>query len=195
MPLLPRGALRGALAALPSSLLACLETHQLMAKVVFATVGTTQFDGLVDALLSDEVMALLAEHGYTELRLQVGHGTEPRIPASPPLQVAWYRFKDGLSADMAESALLISHAGAGSILEGLRLGKLLLVVVNDQLMHNHQQELAHALAEQRHLVATTPGQLRDELQRLLERPPALLPYPEVDPTLFPRFLTGVLGLV
>eukprot|EP00964_Phaeocystis_antarctica_P105106 scaffold70187_cov60-Phaeocystis_antarctica.AAC.4 len=140
-------------------------------------------------------MALLAEHGYTELRLQVGHGTEPRIPASPPLQVEWYRFKDGLSADMAESALLISHAGAGSILEGLRLGKLLLVVVNDQLMHNHQQELAHALAEQRHLVATTPGQLRDELQRLLERPPALLPYPEVDPTIFPRFLTGVLGLV
>ena len=166
-----------------------------MAKVVFATVGTTQFDGLVDALLSDEVLALLAEHGYTELRLQVGHGTEPSIPASPPLKVKWYRFKDGLSADMAESALLISHAGAGSILEGLRLGKLLVVVVNDQLMHNHQQELAHALAEQRHLVATTPGQLRGELQRLLERPPALLPYPEADPTLFPRFLTGVLGLV
>jgi beta-1,4-N-acetylglucosaminyltransferase len=166
-----------------------------MAKVVFATVGTTQFDGLVDALLSDEVLVLLAEHGYTELRLQVGHGTEPSIPASPPLKVKWYRFKDGLSADMAESALLISHAGAGSILEGLRLGKLLLVVVNDQLMHNHQQELAHALAEQRHLVATTPGLLRDELQRLLERPPALLPYPEADPTLFPRFLTGVLGLV
>ena len=166
-----------------------------MAKVAFATVGTTQFDGLVETLLSGEVLALLAKHGYTELRLQVGRGTEPKIPASPPLKVEWYRIKESLSADMAESALLISHAGAGSILEGLRLHKLLLVVVNDQLMHNHQQELAHALAEQRHLVATTPGQLRDELERVLERPPALLPYPEADPTLFPCFLTGALGLV
>ena len=96
---------------------------------------------------------------------------------------------------MTESALLISHAGAGSILEGLRLRKLLLVVVNDQLMHNHQQELAHALAEQKHLVATTPSRLRDELQQMLQKPPALLPYPDADPTLFPRFLTGALGLV
>ena len=122
-------------------------------------------------------------------------GTEPTVPSLPPLKVEWYRFKESLSPDMTESALLISHAGAGSILEGLRLRKLLLVVVNDQLMHNHQQELAHALAEQKHLVATTPSRLRDELQQMLEKPPALLPYPDADPTLFPRFLTGALGLV
>ena len=166
-----------------------------MTKVAFATVGTTQFDVLIETLLSDQALALLARHGFTHLRLQVGRGTEPTLPSLPPLKVEWYRFKESLSPDMTESALLISHAGAGSILEGLRLRKLLLLVVNDQLMHNHQQELAHALAEQKHLVATTPSRLRDELQQMLEKPPALLPYPDADPTLFPRFLTGALGLV
>ena len=38
------------------------------------------------------------------------------------------------------------------------------------------------------------NQLREQLQWLLERPPTLVPYQEVDATLFPRFLNGVLGL-
>ena len=98
---------------------------------------------------------------------------EPTVPASPPLKVEWYRFKDSLSADMAGCDLLISHAGAGSVTEGLRLRK---------------------LAEDKHLIATTPGRLADDLRALFAKPPALVPYPEADGTLFPRFLTGVLGL-
>ena len=163
-------------------------------RTAFATVGTTQFDALIALLLDDDVLQLFAKHGYMRLLLQVGRGAEPVVPASPPLQVEWYRLKDTLSTDMAECDLLISHAGAGSIVEGMRLQKLLLVVVNDELMHNHQQELAHALADEKHLIATKPGQLREQLQRLLERPPTLVPYQEADATLFPRFPNGVLGL-
>jgi len=163
-------------------------------RTAFATVGTTQFDVLITTLLADDVLQLFAKHGYTRLLLQVGRGAEPVVPESPPLRVEWYRFKDTLSTDMAECALLISHAGAGSIVEGMKLRKLLLVVVNDQLMHNHQEELAHALADEKHLIATTPGKLREQLQPLLERPPTLVPYQEADATLFPRFLNGVLGL-
>jgi len=41
-------------------------------------------------------------------------------------------------------------------MEGLTLGKPLVVVVNDELMGNHQTELATELAAQGHLIHTTP---------------------------------------
>ena len=46
-------------------------------------------------------------------------------------------------------------AGSGSILESLTLGKPLVVAINEQLMDNHQIELAHQLAQDNHLVYTT----------------------------------------
>ena len=44
---------------------------------------------------------------------------------------------------MRNASLIISHAGAGSIMEGLSLNKLMLVVINSSLMVNHQTELAY----------------------------------------------------
>ena len=44
-----------------------------------------------------------------------------------------YRFKDTLKDDMNKSSLIISHCGAGSILEALEMEKPLIVVVNDTL--------------------------------------------------------------
>ena len=38
----------------------------------------------------------------------------------------------------AEAALIISHAGSGSLFEALALGRPLLAVPNGLLMHNHQ---------------------------------------------------------
>lgn len=52
---------------------------------------------------------------------------------------------------MRNASLIISHAGAGSIMEGLSLNKLMLVVINSSLMVNHQTELAYALSKRRHL--------------------------------------------
>ena len=62
---------------------------QEMSRVVFATVGTTQFDALIKVLLTDETLALLAGQGYDCLRLQVGRGSEPTMPSQPPLKVEW----------------------------------------------------------------------------------------------------------
>lgn len=162
---------------------------------VFATVGTTEFDGLVQAVLSDDILSLLSSQGYRQLTLQLGRGPEPSIPPAAPLEITWYRFKPSLEEDMRSADLLVSHAGAGSILEGMRLGATMVVVVNDTLMHNHQQELAEELGNRQHLLATTPSALGDTLQKLGgSRPKWLQPLPPVDTAAFPAFLESALGL-
>ena len=164
--------------------------------IAFATVGTTSFEGLVDRLLSTEILDLLARQGYSRLVMQLGRGPEPTLPASSPIQITWYRFKPSLDDDMRSADLIISHAGAGSILEGMRLGALMIVVVNDTLMHNHQQELAEELRARQHLLATTPSGLLDALRELDGgRPPWLQKFPAADGTVFPRFMAGALGMV
>ena len=163
-------------------------------RTVFATVGTTQFDALIRTLCSPDVLAALAAAGYTALRLQVGHGAAPPEVVDPPLAFEWYRFKPSLADDMRTAALIISHAGAGSILEGLRQRATMVVVVNDSLMHNHQEELAHEMHSRRHLVATVPSELLATLRQLPQLVSTLEPLPEGDPGAFARFLTAELGL-
>ena len=102
-------------------------------KYAFVTVGTTQFEALATAMLSEPVLEILAAQGFQRLVLQLGRGPEPELPAAAPLQIDWYRFKPSLAEDMRGAGLIVSHAGAGSILEGMRLGSLMVVVVNDSL--------------------------------------------------------------
>ena len=96
-----------------------------------------------------------------------------------------YQFKPSLRQDMEDADLIISHAGAGSIMEGMELcaaanvnqkpstgnhwQKKLVVVTNAALMHGHQSELADALEARGHLfVVRDPRELlqEDTLKRI-----------------------------
>jgi beta-1,4-N-acetylglucosaminyltransferase len=143
--------------------------------MVFVTVGTTQFDSLIATLDDPACIAALKSHGFTSVRIQLGRGSVVptnigAIPAPEPsagskftfpvaaepgiVAVDYYRVKPSaeLWADVDHASLVISHAGAGSIVEALQRRKPLVVVVNDALMGNHQTEVADALAEMNHLV-------------------------------------------
>ncbi|KAI9788416.1 MAG: N-acetylglucosaminyldiphosphodolichol N-acetylglucosaminyltransferase catalytic subunit alg13 [Peltula sp. TS41687] len=56
------------------------------------------------------------------------------------------------TAYTVEEGVVLSHAGTGSILDALRIDVPLIVVPNPDLLDNHQQELAEALAEQGYAV-------------------------------------------
>ncbi|KAF9927366.1 N-acetylglucosaminyldiphosphodolichol N-acetylglucosaminyltransferase catalytic subunit alg13 [Mortierella alpina] len=129
-----------------------------MARNVFVTVGSTRFDKLVAVASSPSFLHLLHQLGYSHLTLQHGKSPIPPHPCATPsdqAHLAPYSYKSSLQQDMENADLIISHAGSGSILEALRLKKKLIVVVNEDLMDNHQQELGSALHEQNHLVCTS----------------------------------------
>lgn len=81
------------------------------------------------------------------------------------LRVIAYKFQPSLQPDMESADLIMSHAGAGSILESMLLRKPVIVIVNDELMDNHQAELAVELHRLGHVVCGAPrdvvGLLRD----------------------------------
>ncbi|VDL16231.1 unnamed protein product [Hymenolepis diminuta] len=119
---------------------------------VFVTVGTTLFDDLIEVVNTKKFHIALFNLGYKKLFIQYGNGSiVPSIPDSP-LEVDAFRYKTNLSSIFSESCLVISHGGAGTCMEALNPpGKRkLIIVVNENLMNNHQEELASALYEEKH---------------------------------------------
>mmetsp|Transcript_14549 Transcript_14549/g.24070 ORF Transcript_14549/g.24070 Transcript_14549/m.24070 type:complete len:168 (+) Transcript_14549:151-654(+) len=164
-----------------------------MGGTVFVTVGTTLFDELIRILDSKQAHTLLFRKGYTRLLMQIGKGShEPGLSQVPGFQVEFYRYKPTLAEDYRNASLIISHAGAGSIMESLELRKPLVVVVNELLMNNHQTEIASELAECGHLVHAVCSNLLDVLagadfsKRVLLLPP--------DTKRFARIVDEVMGI-
>ncbi|KAL6777120.1 hypothetical protein ACKKBF_B20285 [Auxenochlorella protothecoides x Auxenochlorella symbiontica] len=140
---------------------------------VFLTVGTTRFDALVEAVDSTAVAAVLRRRGYTHLTMQIGAAAfqgSRLLPAGTTrgvlpdgLVVEWFDYSPSLAAHVAGAALVVSHAGAGSVFEALVAGVPVVAVPNPQLMDDHQAELARKLEGAGVLVAATLGTLEHVL--------------------------------
>ncbi|XP_055321987.1 UDP-N-acetylglucosamine transferase subunit ALG13 homolog [Sitodiplosis mosellana] len=149
---------------------------------VFVTVGTTQFEDLVDVILSDEILTLLQSCQCKFLRIQHGAGKKinamkmERVENRFGIKLDCYDFKANILSDITWSDLVISHAGAGSCIEVLTHRKPLIVVVNDKLMHNHQTELAQQLFIDGHLLYCSPHTLTETLADLNKKVTSLKPY-------------------
>ncbi|XP_072960199.1 uncharacterized protein [Typha angustifolia] len=162
-------------------------------RTVFVTVGTTCFDALVKAVDSRQVKEALFRKGYTDLLIQMGRGTyiPLKVSGNESLSMDYFTFSPSIANYLRSASLIISHAGAGSIFETLRLGKPLIVVVNADLMDNHQSELAEELADRKHLFCAHPQTLRETIEAMdLE---TLLPYPLGDPMPIASLMNKFLG--
>jgi len=99
------------------------------------------------------------------------------------LTVRWFRFTSEIDVHVGNASLVISHAGAGSILNALRKEKRLLVVVNEDLMNNHQRELADAMAEHDYILGVAdlhnlPNAVASAVT--FKGAGAVTPYPQAD---------------
>ena len=169
-------------------------------RTVFVTVGTTEFSGLIKAVDGEHLHAELLKQGFSRLIVQYGRGAyRPSrgkgLEHSSSLVVESYDFKPTLDDDLDAADLIISHAGAGSILETLRRKKQLIVVVNDQLMDNHQLELAEELADRKYLLyAENPSGLCGVLAGYSSHAGNLVKYPVPDATPFHALITQEVGV-
>jgi len=165
------------------------------------TVGTTKFDALIQAVDTPEVAAAILDRGYDRLVMQVGDGAyKPRVlvPAGEGsamstggLHVEHFDYAPGLAQHIDGAALVISHAGAGSLFEALAAGKKVVAVPNSLLMHNHQAELAEHLAAMGCCAACEPAGLLETLRRLDLA--ALVPYERGGPAGIAAAINRVMG--
>lgn len=169
---------------------------------IFVTVGTTKFDSLIESITSKPVLASLQAHNCKYMTIQIGKGAEicdsikKLALVNYGIEIDWYRFKPSIADDMNTADLIISHAGAGSCMEALNAKKLLIVVINETLMDNHQIELAEQLYNDKYLLYCTPETLTDTLVTLNDKSKDLRQFESTEPNLvrFINCLDGIMGI-
>ncbi|XP_018310194.1 UDP-N-acetylglucosamine transferase subunit ALG13 homolog isoform X2 [Mycetomoellerius zeteki] len=131
-------------------------------------VGTTKFDDLITTVLSPVVLEALSAHNYRHLILQIGNSKlEPDCTTRYGFhKIEIFRLSPSIGEYIELADLVISHAGAGSVLEALEKCKHLIVVTNDLLMDNHQIELAEQLYKDEHLYYCTCKNLLRVIQTM-----------------------------
>ena len=99
-------------------------------KHFFITVGTTDFDVLLKIIDNDEFPSLLKPLGCEILTIQRGRGTYSfkyleEACKNQGISLNVYRFKATLAEDMSAADAIISHCGAGTVVETLSMRKIL----------------------------------------------------------------------
>ncbi|CAG2112782.1 unnamed protein product, partial [Medioppia subpectinata] len=149
-------------------------------------------------------ITLLSSFGCTHLTIQYGSSGCPPIHSNPfNITVNAFDYKTSIMDDMMSADVVIGHAdpnirlsvcpsGAGTALEVLRLHKPFLMVVNDELMANHQKELAIDLQSEGYLRYCYPNQLQESLRSFGDQTMASLKtFPDPMPHLFSDFIDSI----
>jgi beta-1,4-N-acetylglucosaminyltransferase len=108
--------------------------------MIFVTVGTTDFDALVQVM--DELAPTLSE----PVVAQIGRG------AFIPRHAEWFRLAPDLRRCFEQADVVVSHGGLGTLVEVLTVGRRLIGVSNPDRYDRHQDDLLGDLESQGHLV-------------------------------------------
>lgn len=169
--------------------------------LVFVTVGSTRFDALVQAAVSEQVLDALHKKGYKRIVIQRGNSDFGREAGSNGedlvvfekngLEVETWKFKSSVQSEVERADLVVSHAGAGTILDTLRQGKPMIVVPNPTLLDDHQEELSSRLDALGYLTASAVDNLAATISAF--DPSRLIPFPPFDGSRFRRLIDQEMG--
>ncbi|CAH1106023.1 unnamed protein product [Psylliodes chrysocephalus] len=185
----------------------------MVMKKIFVTVGTTKFPKLIDAVTTEDVLNTIKSLGYNFVQIQTGKEFSkvhiaPDLPLSYKLHcngengqiilkfddliLKYEPYFENFEEEIVNSDLVISHAGAGTCLEVLRKKKTLLVVINEDLMDNHQIELAEELQSRGYLYYSTCDTLSQVLKKDFSK---LKDYPQLEKNIFAEYLDKSMGFI
>ncbi|CCF58907.1 hypothetical protein KAFR_0F03110 [Kazachstania africana CBS 2517] len=171
--------------------------------------ATIPFPKLISCILSPEFIRSLIDNGFNRLIVQFGRGygllfgkqlgllkpSEEKLSSLTScqlgsdqvccfkidnLEIVGMEYSTRIQELIKDSAdLVISHAGTGSILDSLRLHKPLIVVINEDLMDNHQQQIADKFEELGYVWSCKPqtSRLIDCLDKSQRKNTELVPLP------------------
>lgn len=159
---------------------------------VFVTVGTTSFQKLIELMLSDKAIDLLKKWKVKEVRIQGGTSVENERTKWEEHGISFetFQYKESIIEDMQWADLIICHAGAGTTIEALDLGKIVITVPNETLMDNHQMELANKLAQENYAFMSTIDDFFENVVDLNVE--TIKPFPPARPELFSKYLDQVM---
>jgi UDP-N-acetylglucosamine transferase subunit ALG13 len=130
---------------------------------IFVTVGSTDFDPLVQA--ADEAISACNLDGI----IQIGGGRYT------PVKVPYFRFASSLVPYYDQATVVVAHGGVGTTMEVLRRRLPLVSVSNPDRYDNHQDDLLSVLAEEEYLIwCRELDQLKQAIE--LAQVTALRPY-------------------
>ncbi|CRG98467.1 glycosyltransferase family 28 protein, putative [Plasmodium relictum] len=154
---------------------------------LFVTVGSTKFDELIEFIDNEEFHFFLKKKGFEYMTIQIGNGTYvPKLIYKNKednnflKKVNYFTFKNSLDDFYERADLILSHAGAGTTIECLRKKKKILIVVNTNLMNNHQMEFAEYMYSCNYLeMCKDLNTLKDNIHICLKKKYKILPKPNV----------------
>ncbi|XP_076250674.1 alg13 UDP-N-acetylglucosaminyltransferase subunit [Rhynchophorus ferrugineus] len=180
----------------------------MKSKHVFVTVGTTKFTKLIETIIDSQVINILDRLGYTFVQVQTGFdpkdiASETKlkwhvnnnsiiIEATDTLTLKCDKYFENFTEEIEKADLVISHAGAGTCLDVLRNKKPLIVVINEDLMGNHQADLAKQLQDDGYVYYCTYKTLCETLQKDIT---LLKCYPYPAKNTFSNYLNKCCGFI
>jgi len=126
--------------------------------VIFVTVGTSDFDQLVERIDA------LAPYLRDQVIVQIGNGKYI------PRNCEYFRFAPSLDPYYDKADIVVAHGGLGTTMEVLAKGKKLISVENTTCIDDHQTDILGVLAKEGYLVWCRD---LDTLSSLLKRVPSM----------------------